>query len=152
MIGSAITPSLREGEWKADVDKFAGEPIDVCWNCNHLYNEPGRQNQKSCPKPWIKGLMNLTPRPYWFWKLRCIEAPNCGLVIRCGQLMSEHCAVGAGGSVAVFNQHVGVDPTIKWRRQVICFKIVTKGPRLIQASMRILLFLSFFLIIPFTYF
>jgi len=76
---------------------------------------------------------------------------NCGVVIRCGQLMSQHCAEGAVGNAVVFNQHVGVDPTIKWRWQVICFKIITKRAILIQISVWILSFLSFSLIIPFTY-
>jgi hypothetical protein len=31
-----------------------------------------------------------------------------------------------GGSVAVFNEHVGIDPTIKLRRQVMCSKIIIR--------------------------
>jgi hypothetical protein len=40
--------------------------------------------------------------------------------------MVGHWCTGGGVSAAVFNQHVGIDPMIKWRWQLICLKINTK--------------------------
>jgi hypothetical protein len=61
---------------------------------------------------------------YWSSKVRCghwVWATDAGA------LCWEAGGGGGGGgrSVAVFNQHVGIDSTIKWRWQVICLKIIT---------------------------